>query len=622
MTPPPTVYQISLDTLRLSDLNPRKDIDTDDLAALAASIRAFAKVTGGCGLTQALNGYRPTPIDDVTDPMPTDIVDGGRRLRALTMLVEDGDLPADIPVPVMLTSDLDTATAWALTGGPQKSPLSEIDEIEAFGTLVKDGSNPTEIAALFGRSPRFVRQRLKLAALPQETRDALRAGKLSARDAIYLTRVTPDEASALTEDLVNGNLHPFQLSDKTSVAGVRLSDRRVKFCGIDRLTAAGCEVTEDLFSDAGGWIAPELTVDRVFSDELQIYASDTRQAEGWAFAEFRTTHWIDTLGLDLAEPTPVELPDADIERLEQLHNGRELTEAELAELDALEARAAGDFDDATRARCGVICYVDPAGRAQALRGVEPDSAGTGETSDSNDADTTGNTPAEPTREKPIITAAMQGALDRIKLLALQTAILSKPQLLDDLLTLQLSRQLPAWQNTFDLSGSPWNLSACETLDVTLDARLAAILNAETSTTALTDLSALDALSDQPRGTINTQRAAALAAHMSPGMPRVTLNTLCERLGVTMRSVWTPTAPFFKSLRADVRIDVMAHFLGIDPGDDPDQALTDFGKQKVADQVNDLHQLVNSADAREARGLDRAAAQRIAQWVPTWMQNEA
>ena len=89
---------------------------------------------------------------------------GGRRYRALELLVRQKRLAGDAAVPCVVRTD-GLAEEDSLAENVQRAPLHPLDQFRAFQALREKGKSEEEIAAAFFVSPNVVRQRLKLAAV-------------------------------------------------------------------------------------------------------------------------------------------------------------------------------------------------------------------------------------------------------------------------------------------------------------------------------------------------------------------------------------------------------------------------------------------------------------------------
>src|SRR3546814_2955808 len=143
---------------------------------MAVGIESLAEDIAAHGLLQSLIGYAG---DTDIDAAVVYIVGGGRRLGALDLLRDRGAIADSFPVPVLLR-DPDEAVSLSLSENLAKRDMHAADEFVEFDRLLQRGSvSPADLAKQFGFSERYVKQRLRLAALAPEILDALRNGKLT-----------------------------------------------------------------------------------------------------------------------------------------------------------------------------------------------------------------------------------------------------------------------------------------------------------------------------------------------------------------------------------------------------------------------------------------------------------
>lgn len=153
-------------TLRLSELEPnrsqpRKNFDESAIAALAESIREH-------GILQPLL-VRPTAFGGYQ------IVAGERRWRAARMLGLD-----EIPVVIRDLSDFETAQI-ALIENLQRENLNPLEEALGYKQLQDEfDMKQDEIARIVGRSRSAVTNALRLLKLPDEVKELLVDGSISA----------------------------------------------------------------------------------------------------------------------------------------------------------------------------------------------------------------------------------------------------------------------------------------------------------------------------------------------------------------------------------------------------------------------------------------------------------
>ena len=104
---------------------------------------------------------------------------GDRRLRALTLLAEDGTLSADHPVPCLELVEGEDATEISLAENVKRISMHAADEFEAFSAMIGDGKPVSDVDSRFGVTEAFVRQRMKLAAVSSTLIEAFRQDKMS-----------------------------------------------------------------------------------------------------------------------------------------------------------------------------------------------------------------------------------------------------------------------------------------------------------------------------------------------------------------------------------------------------------------------------------------------------------
>lgn len=151
---------ITIEDLPVEDLhpnlnNPRRQVG--DVADLEASIRSQ-------GIKQPLL-VTPTGETDIDGHAQYRVVIGHRRLAAAKQAGLE-------PVPAIIERmDARREREVMLVENSQRSDLTPIEEADGYQGLLDLGVGVKEMAEKTGRSDRFVRRRLKIARIPQETRD-------------------------------------------------------------------------------------------------------------------------------------------------------------------------------------------------------------------------------------------------------------------------------------------------------------------------------------------------------------------------------------------------------------------------------------------------------------------
>ncbi len=92
---------------------------------------------------------------------------GGRRYRALELLVKQKRLAKTAPVPCVVREG-GVAEEDSLAENVQRAPLHPLDQFRAFQALRERGKSEEEIAAAFFVAVNVVKQRLRLAAVSEK----------------------------------------------------------------------------------------------------------------------------------------------------------------------------------------------------------------------------------------------------------------------------------------------------------------------------------------------------------------------------------------------------------------------------------------------------------------------
>jgi len=189
-----TVEMIPLTKLKPSTNNPRKAFDDTSIAGLALSIKAD-------GLLQNLVAAKPEGRKRIYR-----IISGERRYCALRLLVDQGDLPSDLSVPVDVRAGVtdDDALRIATVENVQREDLTPLEEADAIAVLAKTGDTLDDIASQTGLSESTIKRRIALLELSEGVKAALRDKEVSLRQAESLSLGTHTEQDALLPQVLNG----------------------------------------------------------------------------------------------------------------------------------------------------------------------------------------------------------------------------------------------------------------------------------------------------------------------------------------------------------------------------------------------------------------------------------
>lgn len=317
---------------------------------------------------------------------------GGRRYRALELLVKQKRLARTAPVPCVVRTE-GLAEEDSLAENVQRAPLHPLDQFRAFLALREKGMGEEEIAAVFFVSVSVVKQRLKLASVSLRLLDVYAEDGMTL-DQLMAFTVNPDHErqEQVWEALQHSHTRePYYIRRLLTEGAVRASDKRAQFVGLEAYEAAGGAVLRDLFQqDDGGWLQDPVVLDRLVAEKLQREA-DAVRAEGWKWLEaaidFPYGH---TYGLRHITGEPVAMSEQEIATAEALRS--ECAELEQAHADADElpeevdqrlgeietALAALDerpvrYDPEEIARAGAFVSIDGSGELRVERGyVRPE----------------------------------------------------------------------------------------------------------------------------------------------------------------------------------------------------------------------------------------------------------
>ena len=240
---------------------------------------------------------------------------GGRRYRALELLVKQKRLAKTAPVPCVVRDPSTEVSAEedSLAENVQRVALHPLDQFRAFQALRDKGLGEEDIAARFFVAPTVVKQRLRLAAVSAKLLDVYAEDGMTLEQLMAFT-VTSDHARQ--EQVWEGCLAaPTTRSPIISAAssprapsGRRTSARCSS--ALDAYEAAGGMIMRDLFEhDDGGWLQDPALLDRLVIEKLKAEAERLR-AEGWKWiavaVDFPYGH---TAGLRRLTGETVELTD-------------------------------------------------------------------------------------------------------------------------------------------------------------------------------------------------------------------------------------------------------------------------------------------------------------------------
>lgn len=330
-----TIYPPLCD-LQVSASNVRRVAPTgiEELAALIASQGLLQNLVVTPALLRGTGGYR--------------VIAGGRRLRALQLLAERGDLDRDYPVPCIVVDDAN-AEAASLAENSAREPMHPADEFEAFKRMHDAGEPVEDIAAAFGVSPIVVQRRLKLANVSPNMIALYRAGEMRL-DQVTALSITDDHKRQeqvwnKAEGYERQAGHLRDALTKGMIGTTR--DAAARFVGLNAYEAAGGTVTRDLFGAPDeGYMADANLLERLFNEKLEATAAALR-AEGWSWVVAqKSVSYNDVYKFGRSKATTRELTGDEESNLQLMTARRDWLADEIERLEeAGEYDAIRDLDD-------------------------------------------------------------------------------------------------------------------------------------------------------------------------------------------------------------------------------------------------------------------------------------
>ena len=323
---------IPFNKLALSQANVRR-------VKAGISVEKLAESIARRGLIQSLH-VRPALDAEGKETGMFEVPAGGRRYRALELLVKQKRLAKTAPVPCVISeADADILIdEVSLAENIERAPLHPLDQFRAFQALRNKAMSEEAIAAAFFVDAKVVKQRLRLAAVSPVLLDVYAEDGMTLEQLMAFT-VSEDHArQEQVWDTIKDSWQkePHYIRRLLTETAVRASDRRALFVGIEAYEAAGGYVLRDLFQrDDGGWLQDPELLDRLAGEKLKAEAGSIA-AEGWKWVEVAVTFpYGHDHGLREIEGAVADLTDDERVTRESLREEYDRLEAEYAEADEL-----------------------------------------------------------------------------------------------------------------------------------------------------------------------------------------------------------------------------------------------------------------------------------------------
>ena len=247
-------WELPVEKIVKSNLNPRKGMDQEKLKELAASIREK-------GILEPIL-VRPVPLDSKSGIIkggslgqsgadgPTnglfEVVCGSRRLAAANLV--------GLKVIPAIVRELDDKQVleFQVIENLQREDINPMEEAEGYARiLLMPGYNSGVLADKVGKSERYIKSRLKFTLLESEIRESLKEGRISAGHALILLKLTREQDRAKLHKRILEEALSAQATGNVLFEYMCRLDR----AEFDKKECKGCEhngsaiLQEELFKD-------------------------------------------------------------------------------------------------------------------------------------------------------------------------------------------------------------------------------------------------------------------------------------------------------------------------------------------------------------------------------------
>lgn len=269
-----------------------------------------------------------------------DVIAGGRRLRAMTMIVERGAWDADRTVPCMLLVASDAQIAeTSLAENFQRLAMTPAEECRAFQHFISQDEDTRAVAKRFGLTTRFVEGRLRLASLAEPIFEALASGDLSLEMAkAYASTDQHAVQLRVYEQMRYYGNNPDQVRRLIANGSARGTDPLALLVGEDAYTGAGGRIERDLFTAAeeDRWVDLEI-LQQLAATKLGAEAARLSEETGlgiiWPVAGTSSWQAARDLGLNRVTLPPAPLTEAAKARIDEIEARIEAICAEVEGMD-------------------------------------------------------------------------------------------------------------------------------------------------------------------------------------------------------------------------------------------------------------------------------------------------
>ncbi len=272
---------IPFDKLELSQKNVRN-------IKAGVSIEDIANDIALRGLLMSLN-VRPILGDEDKETGRYEVPAGGRRFRALELLIKQKRMAKTEPIPCIgKRGGTTSAEDDSLAENIHRLQLHPLDQFRAFQTLHLQGLGEEEIAARYFVSVSTVRQRLRLASVSPRLLDLYETDEMKLEQVMAFSITNDHVRQEQVWDTVSRSpvREPYYIRRLLTETAIRAADRRAVYVGIEAYEDAGGVVMRDLFEqDQGGWLQDPALLEQLVFEKLKSDAEALKAEEGWKWVD-------------------------------------------------------------------------------------------------------------------------------------------------------------------------------------------------------------------------------------------------------------------------------------------------------------------------------------------------
>ncbi len=502
------------------------------------------------------------------------VIAGGRRLKQLNSLAEEGAIAHNYLVPCLIKGANTVSVSAISLSENIKAKMHPSDEFIAFQNMINEGKSITAIAHEFGITQKKVKERLKMATVAPELIEHYREERITLEHIMAFT-VRDDHQRQLDcyNELKSHYFSPYNVKQFLLEKALSTEEPIVKFVTVKAYKKAGGTLTTDLF-ESSSYINDRELIESLAMEVLSKKANSLKKQ--WKWVDIVLSNHSQIAYEKVITPEPINVPDTiktaiqekeaalnalhDIDYEQWTDEQDQLEERLENELSALDKKINKyrRFTDEQKQVSGAIIKVNREGKATIdYDFVKKEDIAKAFPTDSNDKKS-GNTLSESSTNTE--SQALQSDLKNYKLQALQSHIMKDDKLASDLMTFSIaSSVLSSGYSTtpIDINLSTANYQSTSGIDGTKAATLIAHAKETLELSWLSHkdstkkFSAFQQLSSVQKKKILTY-CTALSYHSNTNVDK----TISENTGFSLANYWQPTKDsYYKRVTAKRLLDI-------------------------------------------------------------------